>query len=601
MRGKQSRDDHAVQASAVRGAAADPGKQTLTGQLSGGGVIARKSDGGGAAASPGASFEHATSGAASELPHRGTLERAFGTSFGDVQAYVGGDTAQAGLSGLGAQAAAHGNKVAFREAPSLELAAHETAHIVQQRGGGGVQCKPTQVSAPSDEAEGRADAAAAAVVAGLPVPDVGTAPGDGIHRKVETSGGTWTTPKYEAVPAATGVTGDKVGCHIVLNFTPNELVEAPASGIGITQTVKSQKSSTAGGKPDTFAPPSDPGKAMVTMGAGSSDPGRAMDRMIYPPDPAGPGGNRAVPNTNPMYGVYNPGAGGANVSKSLNDNTPSVGKTQFGAHTKKADGSFNKPVDAVLEDRPGRFLEFDHQTFEQTFESAAVVMAGPLANQYLGSVRWGYSSASDGTSTLLPTPIEVVQQGNPSVQFMDAAKTWNDAVLPDRATPGTNYDTVNLPLDNAKRPTEMTTVEIITALGKIDGEITAAPPADQPAKRLHKRALENELKTRWLEVTVLVKKAQEGTDEVYVKAEQGGHNYKSPQMKMSNGQKNTFWIPLGPLLPITGKIAVKVYDWDMLSADDMISNILFDKPYAPASDNRPWDGAEYNTTVKFDR
>jgi hypothetical protein len=185
--------------------------------------------------------------------------------------------------------------------------------------------------------------------------------------------------------------------------------------------------------------------------------------------------------------------------------------------------------------------------------------------------------------------------------FRDAAKARNDAVLADRGTPGADHDTVNLPLDRARQPTEMTTIEIIAALGKIDGEITAAAAGRQPGKRRHKRVLENELKTRWLEVTVLVRKAQEGTDEVYVKAEQGGHHYKSPQMKMSNGQKNTCWIPLGPLLPITGKIAVRVYDRDLVSADDLISNILFDKPYAPASDNRPYDGAEYNTTVKFDR
>jgi hypothetical protein len=33
----------------------------------------------------------------------------------------------------------------------------------------------------------------------------------------------------------------------------------------------------------------------------------------------------------------------------------------------------------------------------------------------------------------------------------------------------------------------------------------------------------------------------------------------------------------------------------------MISIIGFDDPYAPRSDNRPWDDAEYHTTVEFDR
>src|SRR5262249_44947774 len=155
--------------------------------------------------------------------------------------------------------------------------------------------------------------------------------------------------------AGTGVTGDGVGCNIELHFTPNDLVESPTNGIGITQSVKSMKASTPHGKNDTFAPPSDPGKAMVTLGAGTTDPGRGIDRMLYPPDPAGPGGSRAVPNTNPMYGVYNPPGG---VATSLNAQTPSVGATQFGAHVRKADGTLEAPVDAVLSDSPNRRLEF---------------------------------------------------------------------------------------------------------------------------------------------------------------------------------------------------------------------------------------------------
>jgi len=43
------------------------------------------------------------------------------------------------------------------------------------------------------------------------------------------------------------------------------------------------------------------------------------------------------------------------------------------------------------------------------------------------------------------------------------------------------------------------------------------------------------------------------------------------------------------------------YDRDMLSADDMISIIDFRDPFTPQSDNRPGDGAEYHTTVEFDR
>jgi hypothetical protein len=119
-----------------------------------------------------------------------------------------------------------------------------------------------------------------------------------------------------------------------------------------------------------------------------------------------------------------------------------------------------------------------------------------------------------------------------------------------------------------------------------------------PGERM---ALESEMRSRWIQVTVFVKKAQEGRDEVYVTAEHGGRRYKTGDIKLGSGQKNTFWIPLDSLAPVTGKIVVKVYDWDLLSRDDLMSHIGFDAPYALQSDTRPWDEAEYHTTVEFHR
>jgi nucleoid-associated protein YgaU len=446
--GKQTRSEQ-TGGDAVPVRTGVPGKQTLTSGLPG---IQLKSSGDAphGEATPADSFAHATSGAGSELPYRSRLERAFGTSLGGVSAHLGGSEAQQGLSGLGARAAAHGNSIAFAEsAPSLGLVAHETAHVIQQRaaGGGSVQRKPSGVSTPGNDAESRADAAADAVVAGLSVPDVGTAPTDDIHRDVDTSGGRWSTPTYTARAAGTGAVGDRVGCSIELHFTPNDLVQAPLNGIGITQSVKSMKSTTHGGARDAFAPPADPGKAMVTLGAGSTDPGRGIDRNIYPSDPAGPAGARAIPNTNPMYGVYNPGAGAAGVSTNLTDNTPSVGATQFGSHVRKPDGTFEAPVDAVLDDTPNRRLESAGQTYEQTFEATALVLSGPLANTYLGSVAWGYASTEAGVSNLTPPAVTVVSYGTPSAQFTEAATQWNNAQLPDRGDPTAPLiDTVNLPI-----------------------------------------------------------------------------------------------------------------------------------------------------------
>jgi hypothetical protein len=76
-----------------------------------------------------------TSGPSTELPHRDPIQRAFGRhDVGHIKAHVGG-AAQAGTAAMGADAFATGDRVAFAAQPDLHTAAHEAAHVVQQRGG----------------------------------------------------------------------------------------------------------------------------------------------------------------------------------------------------------------------------------------------------------------------------------------------------------------------------------------------------------------------------------------------------------------------------------------------------------------------------------
>ncbi|MEL6182961.1 MAG: DUF4157 domain-containing protein, partial [Myxococcota bacterium] len=79
-----------------------------------------------------------------------------------VQAYVGGPAQQATTS-MGALAYASGNQVAFKGQPDLHTAAHEAAHVVQQRAGVSLKGGVGEVS---DRYERHADAVADAVVAG---------------------------------------------------------------------------------------------------------------------------------------------------------------------------------------------------------------------------------------------------------------------------------------------------------------------------------------------------------------------------------------------------------------------------------------------------
>jgi hypothetical protein len=102
-------------------------------------------------------------GAGGTLPHSDTIQRAFGRhDLLGVSAHVGGPAEQA-CHDMGADAYASGTSVAFARDPDLHTAAHEAAHVVQQRGG--VHLKGG-VGTSGDEYEQHADAVADLVVAG---------------------------------------------------------------------------------------------------------------------------------------------------------------------------------------------------------------------------------------------------------------------------------------------------------------------------------------------------------------------------------------------------------------------------------------------------
>lgn len=76
-----------------------------------------------------------TSGPGTALPHGQAIQESFGHhDLSGVQAHVGGRAAQASAE-MGAHAYATGDQVAFKGSPDLHTAAHEAAHVVQQRAG----------------------------------------------------------------------------------------------------------------------------------------------------------------------------------------------------------------------------------------------------------------------------------------------------------------------------------------------------------------------------------------------------------------------------------------------------------------------------------
>ena len=104
-----------------------------------------------------------TSGAGGSLPHLDVIQRSFGRhDVSHVRAFTD-DGASHSARAMGAEAYATGDRVAFAGAPSLHTAAHEAAHVVQQRAGVHLAGGVGQVG---DRYEQHADAAADAVVRG---------------------------------------------------------------------------------------------------------------------------------------------------------------------------------------------------------------------------------------------------------------------------------------------------------------------------------------------------------------------------------------------------------------------------------------------------
>ncbi|MEQ8467427.1 peptidoglycan-binding protein [Coleofasciculus sp. E1-EBD-02] len=98
-----------------------------------------------------------------QLPHLDKIQQSFGQDLSHVQAYMGQDAAAASQK-LGAAAYTSGNRIAFAKTPSVGLAAHEAAHVMQQQSGK-VQLKDG-LGQVGDKYEQHADAVADAVVAG---------------------------------------------------------------------------------------------------------------------------------------------------------------------------------------------------------------------------------------------------------------------------------------------------------------------------------------------------------------------------------------------------------------------------------------------------
>jgi Domain of unknown function (DUF4157) len=142
-----------------------PGKTTLVEQAYAAGATHTpvQHKGGGDAAGMHAQADAGASGPGGPLPFLGRIQSLFGGhDVSGIRAHTDGAAAGANAA-MGSQAYARGNDVAFGGAPDLHTAAHEAAHVVQQRAG--VHLKGG-VGEQGDAYERHADAVADTVMAG---------------------------------------------------------------------------------------------------------------------------------------------------------------------------------------------------------------------------------------------------------------------------------------------------------------------------------------------------------------------------------------------------------------------------------------------------
>lgn len=383
QRGRGSDGASRDSASRAGPAAGTPGKRTLTEGI----IVPRKATQPGAQtpASVQQAAQHGVSGAGSVLPYVDTIQRLFGRhDVSGIRAHVGGDAADAAQS-IGAQAYATGNQVAFRESPSLHLAAHEAAHVVQQRAGvhlaGGLGRE-------GDPHERHADQVADLVVQGKSAEGLLDACADGggahaggaVQRKVDTAFGEWFDDNYTI-----NQSGTRRGIKIDLRFKPKPNVDAEL--IGMTQTAKTIKSGSPyyiNANATTRAHSIQSGDAKtVNAATGETDEGAHIDQADY--------------NRNPLYAAEGAPAGDTRLDQTLPD--PDVTKKndwgRHGFHFTDGSGAL-KQQDALLNDDTG--LNNGATSSAQIYETTALAIKGNQKDSYYGSVEWGWRTDAAGRS-----------------------------------------------------------------------------------------------------------------------------------------------------------------------------------------------------------
>jgi len=408
---------------------------------------------------------HGTHGAGRQLPFLSQIQRAFGRhDVSHARAHEGANAAGAARS-IGASAFTIGHHVAFSSTPDLHTAAHEAAHIVQQRAGvklaGGV-------GQAGDVYERHADAVADRVVRGQGsedllnqfAPATGSATA-GLGRSIQKKEQPTPYGKFEDVyyNKLTNTKDEEIGCEMYLRFTPNEKVDA--SKIALVQIVKSYKEGASNTVDETKQ------KQSLTSGAGKDF---HIDRLSSSRNPiygASQGadkdkdklegwdvGPKVTPMTEDQRKQYEKDHGIKGVKYTADS------KAQVGWRKKSGNDWVTQA--AELDDWPMLPNTVGKKNSGQVFETTALAVEGTQKNSYYGSVQWGWERDDKAAFKLID--FKLVSKGAPSAIFMASSELWNKS-----KTSG-GEETIDLPTFEIFKPSKE--VEATSGADKIKLTVT---------------------------------------------------------------------------------------------------------------------------------
>jgi hypothetical protein len=367
--------------------------------------------------------ERGVSGTPQTLPHLDAIQRSFGGhDVSGIRAFVSGAAAGASHE-MGARAYATGDAVAFAQSPDLHTAAHEAAHVVQQRAG--VQLKGG-VGQQGDTYEQHADAVADLVVQGksaettldqlAPRSAAAAGPSATQHKAVQRAAVTTHYGEFkDAYFSEVKKDGTMIGVDLFLTFTPN--AEVDAAKIGLSQSVKNY----VAGKP--IAVDATKQNQQVKSGPGE---GYYIDRVSENRNPIYPTGDEPATNKDKMeaYGTPAPVRELSKAEKDANTAAKVTGIKYDGWGEngyRKKEGADWKVKAAELHDTPT--LPTNKADSGKLFETAALAIDGTQKGTYYGSVTWGLKT--DAAGNLSKVELAKGSDAVPTQNFMAAAKQWN--------------------------------------------------------------------------------------------------------------------------------------------------------------------------------